>query len=95
MIKNLILLLIVPMFLFSFKDDNKYAGLTKDEIKFVKNVERMEEEQLSKVTRTIDGNIILEFGSIKYLLNTSTGFIDNVWILGDDDITWKDMGPEY
>lgn len=95
MIRNLILLLIVPMFLFSFKDDTKYAGLTKDEVRFVKNVERMEEEQLSKVTRTIDGNIILEFGSIKYLLNTSTGFVDNVWILGDDDITWEEMGPEY
>ena len=36
MIQKLILLLIVPMFLFSFNDDKKYSGLTRDEIKFVK-----------------------------------------------------------
>ena len=95
MIKNLILLLIVPIFLFSFKDDNKYVGLTKDEVKFVKNIERMETEELSKVYKTDDGKIMLEFGSIKYLLNASTGFVDNVWILSDDNITWEELGPEY
>jgi hypothetical protein len=29
----IVLLLIVPMFLFSFNEDKKYSGLTRDEIK--------------------------------------------------------------
>ena len=95
MIKNLILVLIVPMFLFSFNDDTKYVGLSKDEVRFVKNIERMEAEKLSKVYKTSDNQIMVEFGSVKYLLNTSTGFVENMWILGDDDITWEEMGPEY
>lgn len=93
--KNLLLLFILPIFLFSFKDDNKYGGLTKDEIRFVKNIERIEEETLSKVYRASTIEIMVEFGTIKYLLNTRTGFVSNVWILGDDDITWEELGPEY
>jgi len=93
--KNLLLLFILPIFLFSFKDDNKYAGLTKDEVRFVKNIERIETETLSKVYRVSSIEIMVEFGSIKYLLNTRTGFVANVWILGDDDITWEELGPEY
>ena len=95
MIKKLIVLLIVPVLLFSFSDDTKYAGLTKEEVKFVKNIERMEVEQLSKVYKTLDGKVMVEFGTVKYLLNTSTGFVDNMWILGDDDITWEELGSEY
>ena len=95
MIMKTMLLAIISLLLFSFADDNKYAGLTKEEIKFVKNIERMEAETLSKVYKTNDGKIMLEFGSIKYLLNTSTGFVDNMWILSDDDITWEELGPEY
>lgn len=95
MIKNLILVLIVPMFLFSFNDDTKYVGLSKDEVRFVKNIERMEAEELTKVYKTADGKVMVEFGTVKYLLNTSTGFVDNMWILGDDDITWEELGPEY
>lgn len=94
MIQKLIVLLFVPLFLLSFKDDTKYQGLTKSEVRFVKNIERIEEETLSKVYKTIDGNIMVEFGTIKYLLNTSTGFVDNVWVLSDDDITWEELGPE-
>lgn len=93
--KTLILLLFIPIFLLSFKDDNKYAGLTKDEVRFVKNIERIEEEMLSKVYRVSSIEIMVEFGSIKYLLNTRSGFVSNVWILGDDDITWEELGPEY
>jgi hypothetical protein len=93
--KKIILLFIVPMLLFSFIDDSKYVGLTKEEIKFVKNIERMQEEELSKVYKINTGKVMVEFGTIKYLLNTSTGFVDNVWILGDDEITWEEMGPEY
>jgi hypothetical protein len=95
MIKKLIVLLTVPMVLLSFIDDSKYVGLSKDEVKFVKNIERMEAEELSKVYKTLDGKVMVEFGSVKYLLNTSTGFVDNMWILGDDDITWEELGPEY
>lgn len=95
MIQKLIMLLIIPVLLFSFSDDTKYAGLTKEEVKFVKNIERMEVEQLSKVYKTLDGKVMVEFGTVKYLLNTSTGFVDNMWILSDDDITWEEMGPEY
>ena len=51
MIQKLILLLIVPMFLFSFNDDKKYSGLTRDEIKFVKNIERMETEELVSINK--------------------------------------------
>ena len=95
MIKKLIVLLIVPMFLFSFNKDKKYSGLTKDEIKFVKNVERMETEELVSINKLTKYFILLEFGSIKYLLDTRTGFVDNVWVLGDDDVTWIELGPEY
>lgn len=95
MIQKLIVLLTVPVLLFSFSDDTKYAGLSKEEVKFVKNIERMEVEQLSKVYKTLDGRVMVEFGTVKYLLNTSTGFVDNMWILSDDDITWEEMGPEY
>jgi hypothetical protein len=35
------------------------------------------------------------FPTAKYLLNTATGFVANVWILSDDDLTWEEMGPEY
>lgn len=95
MIKKLIALLIIPIFLFSFNDDKKYLGLTKDEIKFVKNVERIETEELVSINKLTKYFILLEFGSIKYLLDTRTGFINNVWILGDDDVTWIELGPEY
>ena len=95
MIQKLILLLIVPMFLFSFNDDKKYSGLTRDEIKFVKNIERMETEELVSINKFTKYFILLEFGSIKYLLDTRTGFVDNVWVLGDDDVTWIELGPEY
>jgi hypothetical protein len=95
MIQKFIMLLIIPVLLFSFSDDTKYAGLNKEEVKFVKSIERMEVEQLSKVYKTLDGKVMVEFGTVKYLLNTSTGFVDNMWILSDDDITWEEMGPEY
>ena len=87
--------MIIPMFLASFSDDTKYAGLSKDEVRFVKNIERMEAEKLSKVYKITNNQIMVEFGSVKYLLNTSTGFVENMWILSDDDITWEEMGPEY
>lgn len=95
MIKKMILLLIIPVLLFSFKDDDKYMGLTKSEIKYVKNLERMETEELQKVYRVGTDRLMVEFGSIKYLINTTSGFAESVWVLGDDDVTWEDLGPEY
>jgi len=94
MIIKMILLIFVPMLAFANIDD-KYAGLTESEKKFVKNIERNEEEKLSKIFRLEENKLMVEFGSIKYLLNTATGFVENLWILGDDDITWEEMGPEY
>ena len=55
----------------------------------------MEAEELTKVYKTADGKVMVEFGTVKYLLNISTGFVDNMWILGDDDITWEELGSEY
>lgn len=95
MIKKMILLLIIPVLLSSFKDDNKYMGLTKSEIKYVQNLERMETEELQKVYRVGTDRLMVEFGSIKYLINTTSGFAESVWVLGDDDVTWEDLGPEY
>ena len=94
MIIKMILCIFVPIFLFAGNDD-KYAGLSKSEVKFVKNIERIQEEKLSKIHRPEKDKLMVEFGSIKYLLNTATGFVENLWILGDDDITWEEMGPEY
>lgn len=94
MIIKLFSILILPMLLLSFSDD-KYPGLTKSEIKFVKNIERIETESLSKVYKTDEGKIMLEFSSVKYLLNSNAGTVETVWVLGDDDVTWEDLGPEY
>ena len=92
MIKTIIL---ASTLLFSVITDDKYEGLTKEEKKFVKNIELIELEVLQKVYRTSENTLMVEFGTIKYLLNSETGHVDNVWVLGDDDITWEELGPEY
>lgn len=92
MIKTIIL---ASTLLFSVIADDKYEGLTKEEKKFVKNIELIELEVLQKVYRVSENTLMVEFGSIKYLLNSETGHVDNVWVLGDDDITWEELGPEY
>lgn len=86
---------IFPLFLLSFNDDDKYMGLTKSEIKYVKNLERMETEKLQKVYKVDSDRLMVEFGSIKYLINTTSGFAESVWVLSEDDVTWEDLGPEY
>ena len=92
MIKTIIL---ASTLLFSVVTEDKYKGLTKEEKKFVKNIELIELETLQNIYRASDNTIMVEFGSIKYLLNSETGHVDNVWVLGDDDITWEELGPEY
>jgi hypothetical protein len=93
--KKLFTLVLVSVFLFSFTDNDKYKDLSKSEIKYVKNIERMEEEELVSVTKFAKYMIVLEFGTIKYLLDTRTGFATNVWILNEDDRTWEELGSEY
>ena len=80
---------------FTFADDGMYKGFTKSEKRFIKNVETVQQERITSITRQEDGYIMVVFPTAKYLLNTATGFVSNVWILGDDDITWEEMGPEY
>ena len=55
----------------------------------------METEELVSINKFTKYFILLEFGSIKYLLDTRTGFANNVWILSDDEVTWIELGPEY
>jgi hypothetical protein len=55
----------------------------------------METEEIVSINKLTKYFILLEFGSIKYLLDTRTGFANNVWILGDDEVTWIELGPEY
>ena len=92
MIKTIIL---ASTLLFTTISDDKYKGLTKDEKRFVKSIELIEVEALQKIYRTPENLLIVEFGSIRYLLNPETGHVDNMWVLNDDDTAWEEMGPEY
>ena len=93
--KILLLLLLIGITKLGLADDGMYKGFTKSEIKFIKNVELVQQESITSISRQGDNYIMVIFPTAKYLLNTATGFVSNVWILGDDDITWEEMGPEY
>lgn len=80
---------------FTFADDGMYKGFTKSEKRFIKNVENVQQEYITSITREDPGYVMVVFPTAKYLLNINTGFVANMWILGDDDITWEEMGPEY
>jgi hypothetical protein len=96
MIKILLFVLLITNIAFSgVTDDGMYNGLTKSEKKFVKNIEIMQQEHIVSITRQSPSYILVVFPTAKYLLNTATGFVSNVWILSDDDLTWEEMGPEY
>ena len=96
MIKNLLFaLLITCTTAITLADDGMFRGFTKSEIKFIKNIEVVQQENITSISRQGDTHIMVVFPTAKYLLNLSTGFVANVWILGDDDITWEEMGPEY
>jgi hypothetical protein len=96
MIKNLLFaLLITCTTTIALADDGMFRGFTKSEIKFIKNIEVVQQENITSISRQGDTHIMVVFPTAKYLLNLSTGFVANVWILGDDDITWEEMGPEY
>ena len=93
--KSLLLFLLMSTTTLVLADDGMYKGFTKSEKRFIKNVETVQQEYITSITRQEDGYVMVVFPTAKYLLNTATGFVANVWILGDDDITWEEMGPEY
>jgi hypothetical protein len=96
MIKLLLFILLITNTVFSgVADDGMYKGLTKSEKKFVKNIETIQQEHIVSITKQSSSYILIVFPTAKYLLNSSTGFVANMWVLSDDDLTWEEMGPEY
>ena len=67
-------------------------NLTKSERKFVRNVISLTNDVLVEVTKRNDGIIVVEFYNTMYTL-TENGYIDEMWILEDED--WVGLGREY
>jgi hypothetical protein len=67
-------------------------NLTKSERKFVNNVISLTNDVLVEVVKRNDGIIVVEFYNTMYTLN-EFGYIDQVWILEDED--WVSLGREY
>jgi hypothetical protein len=89
---KVIMLLLVLLGVTSAKAQKTYTKrLTKDEKKFVNCVLKYEKEKVINVTKRKDSHIVLEFPSTIYVLNPS-GYVDEVWILGDGD--WISLGTE-
>ena len=66
-------------------------NLTRSEKKFVRNVIEITNDVLVNVTKRKDDIIVLEFWNTMYTLKD--GYIDEVWILEDED--WLSLGKEY
>lgn len=66
-------------------------NLTRSEKKFVKNVIELTNDVLVNVTKRNDGVIVIEFYHTMYTL-TENGYIDEMWILEDED--WLSLGKE-
>ena len=75
-------------------DDDIYKGLTKQETKYIKHIIIIQNENILSITRNETNTFLVVFPTAKYLMD-SKGYITNVWILGDDDLTWEDMGQEF
>ena len=75
-------------------NDEIYKELTKQEIKYVKSIVSMQREDALSVVRNENNTLLIVFPTAKYLIN-SKGYVVNVWILSDDDITWEDMGQDF
>jgi hypothetical protein len=75
-------------------NDEIYKELTKQEIKYVKSIISMQREDALSVVRNENNTLLIIFPTAKYLID-SKGYVVNVWILGDDDITWEDMGQDF
>ena len=54
----------------------------------------IQNENIISITRNETNTFLVVFPTAKYLMD-SKGYITNVWILGDDDLTWEDMGQEF
>ena len=89
----LTLLLFVSINVNAYNDDI-YKELTKQEIKYVKSIVSMQKEDALSIVRNESNTLLITFPTAKYLIN-SKGYITNLWILGDDDITWEDMGQDF
>lgn len=66
-------------------------NLTRSEKKFVKNVIELTNDVLVNVTKRDDGIIVVEFWNTMYTL-TEFGYIDEVWVLEDED--WMALGNQ-
>lgn len=94
MIKIFLIISSLVSFMSFAGDEDKFKNLTKDERKFVKNVESIQQEHVISIRKTDNSYIMVEFPTAKYLLSPY-GFVANIWILGDDDKTWEELGPEF
>ena len=65
--------------------------LTRSEKKFVKSVIELTNDVLVDVTKRNDGIIVVEFWNTMYTLN-EFGYIDEVWVLEDED--WMALGNQ-
>lgn len=89
---KLILTFLVLLGVTSASSQKTYTKrLTKDEKKFVNCVLNYEKETVCEIVKRLDNHIVLEFPSTIYLLNPQ-GYIEDVWILGDED--WVKLGKE-
>jgi hypothetical protein len=70
---------------------NLPKNLTKSEKKFVNNVIELTNDVLVDVTKRKDGVIVVEFWNTMYTL-TEFGYIDEVWVLEDED--WMALGNQ-
>lgn len=66
-------------------------NLTRSEKKYVKSVIELTNDVLVDVTKRNDGIIVVEFWNTMYTL-TEFGYIDEVWVLEDED--WMALGNQ-
>ena len=93
--KTLLLTLLLSVSLsVNASNDEIYKELTKQEIKYVKSIVIMQKEDALSVVRNENNTLLIIFPTAKYLID-SKGYVVNLWILGDDDITWEDMGQDF
>ena len=69
---------------------NLPKNLTRSEKRFVNNVIEITNDVIVDITKRTDGIIVLEFWNTMYTLKD--GYIDEVWILEDED--WLSLGRE-
>ena len=85
-------IIVVLVFAGTSYSQNLPKSLTKSERKFVNNVISLTNDVLVEVVKRNDGIIVVEFHNTMYTL-TDNGYIDEMWILDDED--WVSLGREY